>query len=117
MVCGFRIGKAAKRPGSAVRGSALWLMLAPCLVCGGCDSESFVPSRPAELAGPAAAVSTRSSPAAAGPNVAAPRPGSTAVGARALELIVAPRGEIESEVMKGSARMQAGSEKVRLQVS
>jgi ABC-type sugar transport system substrate-binding protein len=95
------------------RFSPVWVLLAACLPFVGCDSESFTPSRPAELT----RANTPSTPAPAASPAAAPRPGTPAVGARAIELIAAPRAAVESDVMKTSARSQAGMDKVRIQIA
>ena len=109
MVRGLYFGVEKGRVRRDFRFSPAWLLLAACQLIAGCSSDAFMPSRPAELTGPVAAATT--TPAAT------PKQGVPVVGARAIELIAAPRAGVESEVMKNSARSQAGMDKVRLQIA
>jgi hypothetical protein len=92
-------------------------MLAIVLLSWGCDSDWFVPSRPAEMTRPVAAASPASPPAASGASAPAHRPGTPPVGARTLELIVGPRSPEQAEMTQNTARLQAGLDKVRIQVT
>ncbi len=104
------------RPGSKHGLAGCWLLLLIGLVCGGCDSESFVPARPAELGGSNAGL-------AGGTSVTTPTTSqpfsSTALhsGARAIELIAGPRSPDDSALLKLTARAMAGREKSRILIS
>jgi hypothetical protein len=111
------MGKAARRRLGGDRAWGIWPVLALGLLSWGCDSDWFVPSRPAELTRPVAAASPASTPAAPASSVAAPGTGRTAVGARTLELIVGPRSPVQAEMTQNSARLQAGLDKIRIQIA
>src|SRR4051812_46175115 len=119
MTLGFLIrGLARCRPVAARRtlgGAGLGLILGLGLVSGGCDSGSFVPTRPPELdAGtptPTPAAPDRTPGPAVQGSTAKPVPG-----ARAVELVLGPHDVEGAEELKVKARSQAGNEGVRIQI-
>ncbi len=88
------------------------------VISGGCQPDSFVPPRPPELAGSASASAEGPAPAAPAP-VASSLPGSVPLhsGARAIELIAASRNATESDLIKLTARAQAGRDGVRIRIA
>lgn len=120
MVYLFPISNSLPRPGPRA-GSKLdrvgyRLLLAIGLVCGGCDSESFVPARPAELGGSNAGSTIGSNPTAP---TTSPSSASGVIhsGARAIELIVGSRDAKDSESLKLTARAVAGRERARILIA
>ncbi len=107
-----------RRPGltseSKLGQVSCWLLLVVAVISGGCDSESFVPTRPKELAGPNASLAVGSDVQAHAPSSAS---GSMHSGVRAIELIAGPLDATDTEVLKMTARTQAGRDKTRVLVA
>lgn len=89
----------------AARLSGWSLILGVVLLAAGCDTFTFTPPRPAELAGKA-----KTPRAGAGEATATPS-------SRTIEVVLLPRIEADVESLKTAARLQAGIDKVRIQVS
>jgi ABC-type sugar transport system substrate-binding protein len=84
------------------------------VIFGGCGGESFAPPRPPELAGAEAGATTGARPRA---GATTPTAGEPSTSASAIELVVGPRDEIASEMLKSHARSQAGLERARIQIA
>jgi ABC-type sugar transport system substrate-binding protein len=79
----------------------------------GCDSASFAPPPPDELQNAAGSVPPRFvSPPAPSDDLLAPR-----AGARAIALVLARHDPDDAEILKSSARTQAGYDKVKLDIT
>ena len=90
-----------------------WLALVIGLSCGGCDF-GFVPPRPSELGGGKEGSAGGGSAGEGASAAGLPSPSATA---RAIELILPPRDSAQSEMIKTTARSQAGLEKARIQIT
>jgi ABC-type sugar transport system substrate-binding protein len=100
--------KSIRSAGIPALGAMLLLAVAASI---GCDSNSFVPSRPEELSGTGTVttVPLKDAPSA---------PASLEIASvRAVEIVLAPRDGDEAEIWKNAARTQSGHEKIKVKLA